>query len=155
MCRIESGPRRRAEVEVECRQRRRLQTTRDFAPRGSGSGAGMAEQGRTGGPEEGELFRLLAENVRDCAVFAVDPNGLIRNWNGGAQRLFGYREEEIVGQPATDLFAPEDAAAGTLQHELRQAAEAGRCEADRWHARKDGSRFWANTVTTPLWDAAR
>ncbi len=103
-------------------------------------------------PWEGEMFRLLAENVRDHAVFAVGPDGRVLGWGKAAERLLGYAEAEIVGRPCDCLFTPEDVQRGAPEREAEQALRAGRCEADRWHVRKDGSRFWSSGVLTPLRD---
>lgn len=113
----------------------------------------MVEQGRSDRAAwEGELFRLLIENVRDYAIFVVDPEGIVRTWGHGAERLLGYREEEIVGGTADVFFTPEDVRAGVPQREMRDALSTGRGEDDRWHVRKDGTRFWVSGVLTPLLD---
>jgi len=104
---------------------------------------------------EGELFRLLVENVRDYAIFVVDPQGRVQTWNLGAERLLGYRDDEIIGRSADIFFTPEDRRAGVPQSEMRQALEAGRGDDDRWHVRKDGYRFWCGGTMTPLWDEGR
>ncbi|MBA3886731.1 MAG: PAS domain S-box protein [Acidobacteria bacterium] len=101
---------------------------------------------------EGELFRLLVENIKDYAIFVTDQQGRVQSWNPGAERLLGYREEEIVGQPADIFFTPEDVRSGVPQRERQAAVEEGRGNDDRWHVRKDGSRFWAGGMMTPLWD---
>src|SRR5688572_6691777 len=101
---------------------------------------------------DGELFRLLVDNVRDYAIFVVDPQGRVQTWNPGAERLLGYRDDEIIGRSADIFFTPEDLQAGVPQLEMRQALEAGRGDDDRWHVRKDGSRFWSGGVMTPLRD---
>ena len=104
---------------------------------------------------EGELFRLLAENVKDYAIFVIDPQGRVESWNPGAERLLGYREEEIIGHSAEVFFTKEDIAKGVPQREMQQAREEGRGSDDRWHVRKDSSRFWAGGMMTPLWDEGR
>ena len=115
----------------------------------------MSEQRRVDGSTwDGELFRLLVENVRDYAIFVVDPDGLVRTWSDGAERLLGYREDEILGRSADVFFTPEDLAADAPRREIREAAEAGRGVVDRWHVRKDETRFWCSGVTTPLKDEA-
>ncbi len=101
---------------------------------------------------EGELFRLLVENVKDYAIFVIDPQGRVESWNPGAERLLGYREEEMVGQSISVFFTPEDIERGFPQREMQQALEQGRGNDDRWHVRKDGSRFWCGGTMTPLWD---
>src|SRR5436309_3252259 len=101
---------------------------------------------------EGEMFRLLAENVKDYAIFVVDPHRHILSWSKGAERLLGFSEEEIIGQQCDCFFTPEDVRRGLPQKELEQALATGRGEDDRWHLRKDGSRFWASGAVTPLKD---
>jgi len=103
---------------------------------------------------EGELFRLLVENVRDYAIFIVDPGGLVRSWSHGAGRLLGYAEAEVLGRPGDIFFTPEDIRDGAPARELREALETGRGPDDRWHVRKDGTRFWASGVTTALRDGS-
>jgi len=94
-----------------------------------------------------ERFRLLIESARDFAIFHVDPKGFVTTWNPGAERMLGWTEKEIVGQSSAVLFTPEDRAALTHEMELRQASETGRSTDERWHVRKDGSRFWGSGVT--------
>jgi PAS domain S-box-containing protein len=97
-----------------------------------------------------ERFRLLVESVRDYAIFMLDPDGHVASWNAGAERIKGYRAEEIVGRHFS-IFYPEDKVAeGFPQHELEVAAREGRFEDEGWRIRKDGSRFWANVVITAL-----
>ena len=98
------------------------------------------------------MFRLLAENVRDYAIFIVDAGRHILSWSKGAERLLGFSEEEIVDQRCDLFFTPEDVRNGVPQEELEQALATGRGEDDRWHMRKDGSRFWASGAVTPLRD---
>jgi PAS domain S-box-containing protein len=98
------------------------------------------------------MFRLLAENVRDYAIFVVDPRRHVLSWSKGAERLLGFSEGEILGQQCDCFFTPEDAGRGVPQRELEQALATGRGEDDRWHVRKDGSRFWCSGVVTPLRD---
>lgn len=99
-----------------------------------------------------ELFRLMVESVRDYAIFAISPEGRIVSWNAGAELIFGYREEEAVGRSGDIIFTPEDRERGAPQEELHKAAEEGRAEDERWHLRRDGTRFWASGMVTPLLD---
>lgn len=103
-------------------------------------------------PESNELFRFMLESIKDYAVFATDTNGTIISWNVGAQRIFGYATEEILGKTFSILFTPEDVAAAVPQKELAKAAANGRAEDERWHLRLDKSRFWASGVVNPLKD---
>jgi len=97
-----------------------------------------------------ERFRLLVEGAPDYAIFMMDPDGRVVSWNIGAERILGYSEAEVLGRDTTCFFTPEDAERGEPEKELRQALTEGRAEADRWHVRKDGSRFWATGTVTPL-----
>lgn len=104
--------------------------------------------------EHAELYRLLVERVMDYAIFALDSEGYILNWNAGAQRLKGYTSAEAIGQHFS-LFYPVDRLVdGFPDSQLEIAAETGRAEDEGWRLRKDGSRFWANVVITALRDDA-
>jgi PAS domain S-box-containing protein len=96
------------------------------------------------------MFHLLMENVKDFAIFMLDPEGRIVSWNTGAERILGYKEEEILGQPFGLIFTPEDRGRKRPEYELQLAREVGRAEDERWHVRKVGSRLWASGVVTPL-----
>jgi PAS domain S-box-containing protein len=98
-----------------------------------------------------QRFRLLVQSVQDYAIFMLEPSGPIATWNDGAQRIKGYSANEIIGQHFSVFYAPEDAAKPA--HELRIAEDAGRYEDEGWRLRKDGSRFWASVVITPIRDA--
>src|SRR5437868_4015155 len=102
--------------------------------------------------ESEERFRLLVEGVKDYAIFMLDSNYRISSWNPGAERILGFREEEILGQSGFIIFTPEDVQSGAAQGELDKAKAEGRAEDERWHVRKDGSRFWASGVLTALRD---
>jgi PAS domain S-box-containing protein len=99
-----------------------------------------------------ERFRLLVENVQDYAIFLLDPAGRIITWNQGAERIKGYRTEEILGQHFSCFYLLEDQAQGKPARKLQVAAAEGRLEEEDWRVRKDGERFWANVVITALRD---
>jgi PAS domain S-box-containing protein len=99
-----------------------------------------------------EHFRTLVESVRDYAIFMLDPWGRVASWNTGAERLKGYRAEEIVGEHFSVFFTEEETRRGKPQQHLDEAAREGRSEGENWLVRKDGSRFWANTIITALHD---
>ncbi len=99
-----------------------------------------------------DIYRKAIEDIRDYAIFMMDPNGIVTNWNVGAKHILGYTEEEIVGKDASRLFTIEDRAKNVPQKELGTAATLGRAEDERWHVRRDGSRFWASGVVTPVYD---
>src|SRR5260370_7986802 len=99
-----------------------------------------------------EYFDRLVAEVNEYAIFQVDPQGNGARWNAGAERLKGYRAEEIVGRHFACFYPPEAIAKDWPAHELKAAATTGRFENDNWRLRKDGSRFWANVVITALHD---
>ncbi len=101
--------------------------------------------------EEG--FRLMVESVTDAAIVMLDSQGRVVSWNTGAERIKGYRAEEIVGQHFSRFYPPQDIERGVPQRDLDRAAE-GRLEVEGWRMRKDGSTFWANVVFTAIRDAA-
>ncbi|MFO0578739.1 MAG: ATP-binding protein [Polyangia bacterium] len=101
-----------------------------------------------------DLFRFMAENVKDYAVFAINLAGQIASWNPGAEQVFEYSESEILGQPASVLYAPQEDPTHRLDLELGAAAAVGCTEEERWHQRKDGSRFWGTGIIAPLRDQA-
>lgn len=99
-----------------------------------------------------ERSRLLLENVKDYAIFFFDTKWRITGWSLGAENLLGYQESEILGQSASCIFTPEDLQQGVDKQELAKAVSEGRAEDERWHLKKDGSRFWASGIVTPLRD---
>jgi PAS domain S-box-containing protein len=101
-----------------------------------------------------EHFRLLVESVADYAIYLLEPDGTIRSWNTGAQRLKGYTPAEIVGQSFAQFFSAEDRESGKPAQLLAAALRDGRIEDVGWRVRKDGSQFWASAVITALRDRA-
>ncbi|MEQ8960466.1 MAG: PAS domain S-box protein, partial [Coleofasciculus sp. C2-GNP5-27] len=102
--------------------------------------------------ESEERFRCLVENVKDYAIYMLDPEGRVISWNQGAERINGYREDEILGESVSRFYLPEDVQAGKLEQALKIAAENGRFEDESYRVRQDGSKFWANAVITALYD---
>ena len=102
--------------------------------------------------ESEERLRLMIESVRDYAIFSIDLRGKVSSWNGGAERIFGYAEADVLGQPADLLATPEDRLAGVIAAELDHAEETGRADDERWYSRRDGSRFFASVLVTPVRD---
>ena len=96
---------------------------------------------------------MLVASVQDYAIFMLSPEGVVQSWNAGAERIKGYRAEEIIGQHFSRFYAPEDLAAGKAENELMVATRDGRYEEEGWRVRKDGSRFWASVVLTSIRDA--
>ncbi|WP_251957995.1 ATP-binding response regulator [Nostoc commune] len=99
-----------------------------------------------------ERYRLLIEGVTNYAIFMLDPNGNFTSWNIGAERILGYQEAEIIGQPFERIFSPEAIERGQPQQVLTKAVTEGFFKENRWHLRKDGTFFWAHCVITPLRD---
>jgi PAS domain S-box-containing protein len=99
-----------------------------------------------------ENFRLLAEGVKDYAIFRLDPDGYVVSWNAGAERIQGYRADEIIGQHFSRFYPPEEVQRGKPAEKLQLADTRGRVEDEGWRVRKDGSRFWANVIITALRD---
>jgi PAS domain S-box-containing protein len=110
----------------------------------------MPRQRRGADDSPEQLYRLLVETVRDYAIFVLDPTGIVRTWNPGAQRFKGYTASEIIGRHFSTFYPQSDIDAGKPAHELEVAAETGRFEDEGWRIRKDGSRFWANVIITAL-----
>jgi PAS domain S-box-containing protein len=100
-----------------------------------------------------EKFRLLVESVKDYGIFLLNPTGHVETWNTGAQRIKGYSADEIIGKSLSVFYTPEDIAAQRPQRLLKLALADGRVEDEGWRVRKDGTRFWADVVITPLRDA--
>jgi PAS domain S-box-containing protein len=97
-----------------------------------------------------ERFRLLVQGVTDYAIYMLDPEGRIANWNTGAQRFKGYTEDEVIGEHFSRFYTEEDRARGLPQRGLETAIREGRFENEGWRVRKDGSRFWAHVVIDPI-----
>ena len=95
-----------------------------------------------------ERFRLLVEEVKDYAIFMLDPTGKILSWNEGARKIKGYTAAEIIGQHFSRFYSSEDIERDKPNEELASAAAEGRWEEEGWRLRKDGSRFWADVVIT-------
>jgi PAS domain S-box-containing protein len=104
--------------------------------------------------ESEERLRLMIESAKDYAIFTLDLGRRVSSWNAGAEAMFGYAEGEIVGQSGDILFTPEDRAKGAPEREAEIALTAGVAVNERFHQRKDGSRFWGSGLTRPLRDEA-
>lgn len=98
-------------------------------------------------------FRALADSVRDYAFIKLGLDKNVIGWNKGAELLLGYSPQEILGRPGALLFTPEDVERGEPDNEISTALREGRAEDERWHLRKDGTRFWGSGVLTPLRNA--
>lgn len=103
--------------------------------------------------ESEERYRQLVENVKDYAIYMLDSSGHIISWNKGAHHIKGYTAQEIIGKHLSVFYTPEDIKAGIPEHNLIIAKKNGRFEEEGWRLRKDGTRFWADVVITPLYDS--
>ncbi len=101
-----------------------------------------------------ERFRLMVSGVKDYAIYLLDPEGHVISWNDGAERIKGYRAEEIIGQHFFRFYPAEDVVRGKPWYELKAAGQQERFADEGWRVRKDGSRFWANVLITALRDEA-
>jgi PAS domain S-box-containing protein len=107
------------------------------------------------GSQADDLYRRAVENdIKDYAIFLTDTDGRVINWNRGAERILGYTEDEVIGQSAFIFFTPEDRAAKEPEKEMESAMTMGRAEDERWHLRRDQTRFWASGILTPVHDEA-
>jgi PAS domain S-box-containing protein len=100
--------------------------------------------------ESERRFRTLVQGVRDYALYMLDPDGLVSNWNTGAEAIKGYKADEIVGRHFSQFYTDEDRTAGEPQRALATALAEGKYEKEAWRVRKDGSRFWASVVIDPI-----
>jgi PAS domain S-box-containing protein len=103
--------------------------------------------------ESQERLRLIVENARDYAIFSLDLDRRITSWNSGAQAILGYTAEEAIGLSGDVIFTAEDYDAGAAKVEAEAAIREGRATDERWHLRKDGTRFWGSGVMMAMHDA--
>jgi PAS domain S-box-containing protein len=99
-----------------------------------------------------ERFRLLVESVDEYAIFMLDPSGRVMSWNAGAEKINGYRADEVLGQHFSGFYVPEEPGQNRAQMALDTAVADGRFEEEGWRIRKDGSRFWASILITAVRD---
>ena len=99
-----------------------------------------------------ERFRLLVQGVSDYAIYMLSPEGVVSNWNVGAQRIKGYSEQEIIGQHFSRFYTEPDRASGLPARALGTAVREGRYEAEGWRQRKDGTSFWAHVIIDAIHD---
>ncbi|MGX9981591.1 HWE histidine kinase domain-containing protein [Methylobacterium fujisawaense] len=98
------------------------------------------------------LQARILDSATDYAIIAMDRNGRVTRWNAGAERILGWREDEMLGDPAHVFFTPEDRAAARPETEMALALRDGRALDERWHLRKGGQHFWASGELMPLKD---
>jgi PAS domain S-box-containing protein len=97
-----------------------------------------------------ERLRAIFENIEDYAIYATDPQGRVTEWTLGAERIKGYRADEVIGRTVDMFYADEDRRLGTPRQELDEAARSGRSERQGWKVRRNGERFWAAETTTAM-----
>ncbi|QDM26343.1 PAS domain S-box protein [Tardiphaga sp. vice352] len=114
--------------------------------------AGLAEREAGALRQSEERFRLLLKSVTDYAIFMLDTEGRVANWNAGAERIKGYSADEIVGAHFSQFYTPEEIANKVPARALETAAREGKFEAEGWRVRKDGTQFWASVVIDPVKD---
>jgi rsbT co-antagonist protein RsbR len=113
----------------------------------------MAVRDLTGRREEEQALRSVEQmvnSITDCEVIQFDPDGIVGSWNPGAEKLTGYAPAEVIGQHMSMFYTPDDIRAGLLEREMAGAVRDGSVEAEGWRIRKDGTRYWANFVLSPI-----
>ncbi|MEG3088305.1 PAS domain S-box protein [Sphingomonas sp. PB4P5] len=118
-----------------------------------GQDATEAHRAQTGLRESEERARRIVEGVKDHSIFTIDAYGRIVDWTPGAKAVFGWSADEVAGVSAEILFTPEDRERGVPAQELETARATGCANDERWHVRRDGTRFFANGSVRPLHDA--
>jgi PAS domain S-box-containing protein len=98
------------------------------------------------------IMKLVVETVPDFAIFLIEPNGTLRSWNEGVRNVFGYEASEWIGKTADIIFTNADRKTMVLQKELAVAMDIGRANNQRWHQRKDGSKFWGSGFASTVLD---
>src|SRR2546423_14044978 len=100
--------------------------------------------------DELSYYQQMIDSITEYEVIRLDGDGVVQSWHPGAERLTQYTAEEIIGRPVSVFYLREDVASGRMEQELRTARDNGRCEAEGWRVRKDGSRVWASGSLTPI-----
>jgi PAS domain S-box-containing protein len=114
--------------------------------------AEQAQKHRAALRQSEQQFRLLVQGVTDYAIFMLDPEGHVTNWNSGAARIKGYTADEVIGRHFSLFYTEDDRNHGGPRHALTTAEKVGRFAAEGWRVRKDGSTFWANVVIQAIRD---
>ena len=144
----DDGARVTRSLKAELEQRKQLEGALRRELRRRALTAGLMKENSA---RESQRFRLLVESVKDYAIFMLDVDGRVSSWNVGAERIKGYRAQEILGQHFSRFYPPEDG--GKCKMKLEVAAREGRVEDEGWRLRKDGTRFWAHVVISRMLDA--
>ena len=112
----------------------------------------MNEAEARASPTDARRFQLLVESITDYAIYMLDPEGRVTNWNAGAEAIKGYSADEIIGEHFSRFYLPEDREAGVPARALATALSEGKYEKEAQRVRKDGTRFWAHVVIDPIRD---
>src|SRR5690348_6110831 len=110
------------------------------------------QPGKIGGNDNESFYRQVFDSLDDYAVFVTDKEGNITTWNTGAEKVLGYKEEEVIGKNSRMFFVPQDLAIGSPEKERITALKNGRAVDERFHQRKGGTEFWASGLMFPLFD---
>lgn len=159
-------PRAKCDTRLEAENSRlRAEIVRLRRATGQGTGTPSVEDRDATGPHDARLehalvalassetrLRAVLESAADYAIITTDPDGRITSWNAGARNIMGWEESEVLGRHAHLFFTPEDCVAGVPETKIATSMAAGRTVDERWHLRRDGSRFWADGRMTPLRD---
>src|SRR5437762_1282530 len=97
-----------------------------------------------------DSFHSIFQNLEDFAIFMLDSEGKVTSWNAGAEKIFGYRDEEILGRDLVTIFTSEDVEGGGPEREMTAARKDGRADDERWHKRKNGELFWASGILSAI-----
>jgi two-component system CheB/CheR fusion protein len=103
--------------------------------------------------ETKDLYRLIFQGVQEYAIFMLDVDNRITTWNPGAERILGHSASDAIGQSGSIIFIPDDQQAGAVEQELETARRHGRAADERWHVRRDGTRFWGSGIMSAVYDA--
>ncbi|MDR6944120.1 PAS domain-containing sensor histidine kinase [Mucilaginibacter pocheonensis] len=110
------------------------------------------DQKRASGTDQTERYQLIVESLKEYAVFTIDKDSLVTTWNSGAEGIFLYKSDEIVGRNGDILYTPEDIAAMVPSREMKDSLADGKAINERFHVKKDRSRFWGSGIVFPLYD---
>ncbi|MBA3970755.1 MAG: PAS domain S-box protein [Bacteroidetes bacterium] len=104
--------------------------------------------------ESEERFRVLIEDVKDYAIFLIDPQGIVMSWNKGAENIYGHAASEIIGNHFSIFYTKEEVKRGEPEHNLEMATKNGRFEAEGWRRKKSDKLFWVDVSFTALYDSS-
>lgn len=115
-------------------------------------GVNPREASHSNSIRDADRYQLLVDGIQDYAVFLLDASGYIETWNSGGRNITGYTEDDVINKHFSVFYTPSDVATNRPDKELLRTTQYGRTEEENWRVRKDGTRFWANTITTALYN---